>query len=414
MTSTASLTSRLEPVTDVGGKLCAVIDELAGFLAEQAAINDRTGQFARDSVARLTEAGVLAACAPVADGGFGLESLYDLAVVTSRLAQADASVAIAAYMHLALSSYYARTVRCAPAEQRAGLAQRQWLAAIGRREMIVCSAVAEPGVDPSRLNTTARQSDVGWVINGRKALASISPAATHFYTRLKGETDAGAIQGTVMISRDAPGVEVRDNWDGLGLRGSGSGEVIFSGVALPSAALSPRGGWGTRNARGYEGRAATSAPLLAVYLGIAEAAHDMAVASLAGGPNSRTRAASAGVKVLVAEMELRMAAARGTLHTVLADIDAHVSDAAPRSLPAELGRSLMAGCVAAGMVVERAATEVVDLAMQVCGGRSYVAGHPLGRICRDVRACWFMRPHPLAEEWLDFLADPHPQEPDVS
>jgi len=408
MTNTASLTSRLEPVTGEGGKLCAIIDEMAGFLAEQAMINDRPGRFARESITRLTDAGVLAACAPIADGGFGLESLYDLAVVTSRLAQADASVAIAAYMHLALSSYYARTARSATAAERVGLPQGEWLAAIGRREMIVCSAVAEPGVDPSRLNTTARHSGAGWVINGRKSLASISPAATHFYTRLKGETNAGAIQGTVMISRGAAGVEVRDNWDGLGLRGSGSGEVVFSEVALPASALSPRGDWGARNTRGFEGRAAASGPLLAVYLGIAEAAHDIALASLNGRQN-RTRAGSAGIKVLIAEMELRMAAARGTLHTALADIDARVADAAPRSLPAEVGRSLMTACVAAGMVVERAATEVVDLAMQVCGGRSYVTGHPLGRMCRDVRACWFMRPHPLAEEWLDFLTDVHPE-----
>ncbi|HET8662493.1 MAG TPA: acyl-CoA dehydrogenase family protein [Micromonosporaceae bacterium] len=413
MTATGPVNGRLVPVTPAGEKLCAAIDEVAGFLADEATRNDAAGRYARASIDRINEAGVLAACAPVDDGGFGVESLYDLGVATSRLAEADASVAIAAYMHLALSWYYARTVRCAPPGQPAEPRQREWLRAIGRRQMVVCSSVAEPGTNAWQMTTTATRSGGDWIINGRKVLASISPSATHFYTRVRAETADGPMQGSVMIPLDAAGVEVRDDWDGLGLRGSGSGEVVFSGVVLPEDAVSPRGRWGQWDRRGMEGRAASSTPLLAVYLGIAETARTAALASLrAGLAGARDRTHSAGTKAMLAEVEVRMAAARGALRSALSDIDAHVTHAAPRSLPVEVGQALMAQCVAAGMAVERAAVEVVDLAMQICGGRSYAGGHPLGRLCRDVRAGWFMRPHAPAEEWLDFLAEWALREPD--
>ncbi len=57
------------------------------------------------------------------------------------------------------------------------------------------------------------------------------------------------------------------------------------------------------------------------------------------------------------------------------------------------------------MIVERSGGEAVDLAMQLCGGQSYRADHPLARMYRDIRAAAFMRPWAPAEEWLDFLAE---------
>ncbi|RAS69721.1 acyl-CoA dehydrogenase-like protein [Lentzea atacamensis] len=270
--------------------------------------------------------------------------------------------------------------------------------------MIVCSSVAEPGAKPWELATTAKRTPDGWSINGRKVLASISPAATHFYSRVKGETEDGPVQASAMIPLSAPGVEVRDNWNGLGLRGSGSGEVLFNDVVVPAGAVIPRGPWGAPLAPGYDGRAANTAPTVAVYLGIAEAARDAALAAVTSA-SGRTRVSSAGAKSLVAELELRIAAARGALHTALAVLDEHITDAKPRSMNVGLGRTLLKECVTAGMIVERSGVEAVDLAMQLCGGRSYGNGHPLGRMYRDIRAAAFMRPWAPAEEWVDFVAE---------
>jgi hypothetical protein len=88
----------------------------------------------------------------------------------------------------------------------------------------------------------------------------------------------------------------------------------------------------------------------------------------------------------------------------LLSFDAELADRAPRTLPAPLGRALMKDCISAGMIVERAAIEVVDMAMQICGGASFHARHPLARLVRDVRAISFMRPFAPASHWSDFLS----------
>ncbi|MEE1782939.1 acyl-CoA dehydrogenase family protein [Streptomyces sp. SP17BM10] len=393
-----TLTARPRPVTEAGGRLCAVVDDLAGPLADRAAENDRAGRFAAPSVRLLEAAGVLAACAPVADGGAGLESVHDLGVLTARLAEADASVATAVFMHLALSMHFARTAAAAPTRDTP---QHRWNRAIGERRMIVCSTVTEPGTSAWRPATTAVPEDGGWTVTGRKAMASLSPAATHFYTRLRAETPDGPMIGSVLIPGDLKGVDVHDSWDGHGLRGSGSGTVAFDRVRLPGDAVGYRGRWGERpGTAALGGKVRVAAPLLGVPLGIAEAAHRTALAALSGdgaGAPGRRRTGTAGTTAALAELETALASARGVLRCLLLDVDAHDADAH--------GPDLMRACIAAGTVVERAALSAVDLAMQLCGGRSYRAGHLLGRLARDVRATMFMRPHAPAEEWADALAD---------
>ncbi len=395
----------MSPRSQAGKELCSVVRRLSPQLVKSAAENDRAGVFAAGSVKLLESNGVLAACAPVDQGGSGLDSLFDLTALSASLAQSDPSLAVATYMHLALSWYFARTVRCGVPESPETLSCKTWSGLIGERRMIVCSAVAEPGVYPWELRTTASRSADGWAINGRKVMASISPVATHFYTRLRVESDKGPIIGSVMIPRKTPGIEVIENWEGLGLRGSGSGEVIFRNCHVPLDAVRPRGTWGVRDEGSFEGRVAATAPLLGVSLGIAEAARRTALDYLIRqradphGPQTT----SIGVGNLLAEIELRIAAARATLKIALTDFDEHLRDSAPRSLSATLGRTLMKECVSAGMIVERAAVEIVDMAMQICGGASFLWSHPLARLARDVKAISFMRPYVPANNWSEFL-----------
>ena len=48
-------------------------------------------------------------------------------------------------------------------------------------------------------------------------------------------------------------------------------------------------------------------------------------------------------------------------------------------------------------VVNRGAIEIVGKAMDVVGGASFMAGHPLARLYRDVRAGPFMQPYSPSE-----------------
>ncbi|MEU2085515.1 acyl-CoA dehydrogenase family protein [Streptomyces albus] len=403
MANLLSLNSELRPATTGGEQAVAAVTKLHDFLAKEAEVTDREGRFAGQSVQALADVGVFAAAAPSDLGGFGVERLHDLTVLTAAIARADPSVAVAHYMHTALAWYFARVVRFGADGEPGYLPRREWLEAIGARRMLLCSAVAERGADYWNLATTAKPSYNGWVVNGRKILASVSPAATHFYCRLKAERGKGAHLASAMIPADTPGVHVEDDWQGLGLRGSGSGTVEFSDCVVPEDALLVRGPWGKRDASMLEGRAVSGMGLNGVYLGLAEAARDEALAAL-NRPSERRRTASAAVKTSVAEMETALAAARGTLATALQDFDSYLLTNKPQVTTDDVSRAMMKECQTVSTVVERAATTVVDHAMRVTGGASYTAHHPLARAYRDVRAAVFMPPYSPPEESVDFLA----------
>lgn len=394
-----SIIRRLAPETEAGAALCEAVDGSGAFLSRQAQEHDVHRTFAAPSVERLRELGVLGACAPVDSGGRGLYSLSDLTLVISRIAAYDASLATAVSMHLALSWYYARTVRCSEPDRVPGLPEARWLTAMGRDGMIVASTVAEPGVAPWQLETEAVRDGDGWRVSGRKAMVSLSPVATHLYTRMKVNTPTGPMIGSAMIPVKSAGVTVIDDWDGLGLRGSGSGRVVLDSVPLDEDAIRVRGAWGTRDSGGFEGRAASSAPLAGIYLGIAEGAARAALDRWAG-----LEKPSAGQQGLMAELRLALAALRGTLHTALAELHEGLATRPPRTIGPEEGSALLESCVLASLVTERQAIAVVDCAMQICGGRSFTAGHALARMYRDVRAASFMRPYAPPDEWVDFLA----------
>lgn len=405
MSISLSLNSELQPATTSGEQAVAAVTKLRELLEEQAEATDEEGRFARESVDALVDAGLFAAAVPTDLGGFGVERLHDLTVLTARIARADASVAVAYYMHTALAWYFARVVRFAADGEPGYLPRAQWLEAIGDRRMLLCSAVAERGADYWNLTTTATASYNGWVINGRKILASVSPAATHFYCRLKAARAEGDHLASAMIPAATAGVHVEDDWQGLGLRGSGSGTVLFNECVVPDDALLVRGPWGKRDAGMLEGRAVSGMGLNGVYLGLAEAARDHALRALSAPASRRDRTSAASVKHAVAEMETALIAARGTLATALQDFDAHLMLNKPQVITDDMSRAMMKECQLVSLVVERAATAVVDHAMRLTGGASYQARHPLARAYRDVRAAAFMPPYSPPEDAMDFVAD---------
>jgi len=393
------LMRRLQPISAPGQNVVRGVAKLAHILRAGAAERDQAGSFAAGSLRALVDEGVLAACVPTSLGGSGVESLHDVACVTACVAESDPSVAIGLSMHLGLSWYYARTVRCAPGAPTAAK-HAGWLSAIGNREMIVSSAVAEPGTVPWKHATQAILRGDEWIINGFKTLVSLSPAATHFYTRLTAHTEAGRRQATVMLSRDIPGVTVENDWNGLGLRASGSGRVLFHDVVVPKSALILRAPWGQRDEVDAEGRAANAPPILGVYLGIAQAMRDISFASLSSEARLKT-----AVRAAIVDVELQLATARSTFASAMDMLDRVLPVQAPKTVERLLATELFVNVVGAAMLIEQAVLRVADLTMQLGGGKSYAAGSTLARFYRDARGASFMRPYVPLDGWMDFLAD---------
>lgn len=318
MTPTAAF--ELTPSTEPGRRLGALADRLAARLAEHAPGNDRVAGYPYAGAEALRDSGFYAAPVPAALGGLGVESVHDLVVASSRLAQGDPSLTIGVNMHLATVANVARHWRRLETAGEAGHAAATGAAleAIARDRTVIATAISEPRQDITRPATRAQRTGDGWRLDGRKIFATGSPAATLLYVAVS-YTAAGGEEryGFAHVPAGADGVVLHDDWDALGMRASGSQSVSFEGVELPAAAL--RGGFPAGDARGYM-EVYGSAGLFhaAASLGIAEAAARGAAtaAQRFGVPGARGRMG-------LAENAVDLSAARATLSRAAALLDAH-------------------------------------------------------------------------------------------
>ena len=386
--------------TPAGARLVAIAEELCPRLAAQAARHDREGTYPFEAIAALEEAGVLAAPVPIELGGLGVASTHDLVVASSRLARGDASVAIGVNMHLIAvhNMERRRQVALAGGAERRARGFATSLERVARDGAVLAAAISEPGQDLTRPGTRATRTPSGWRIDGRKLFCTMSPAATDLYVAVTYADDEGVDRyAYAIVPTGAPGVVVEDDWDGLGMRASGSNSISLTGVELP--AFGVRGGFPAGDPLPYMERNLVAGLFhAAASLGIAESADTTVRRGLSGRINGDARP-----RMQVADNAVDLAAARGVLSRAAALIDEHraanpASDGSAGDLHA-----LFAEAQAAKVFVNEAAARIVDRALGLSGGAGYVDGSPLARAYRDVRASTFM--HPLgANRAYDYLA----------
>ncbi|MEU6073962.1 acyl-CoA dehydrogenase family protein [Micromonospora sp. NPDC047074] len=391
----------LRPRTAAGDKAARLAEDASAALAERAYEHDRSATFPVDNLRDLATSGLLGACVPEELGGLGVDTLHDLTVVVNRLGRADAGIAIAVHMQLAREWYFTRRWQ---REQDA--AERDRLATALRQmadgTAITCGATSEAGTDHDHVMAEATPVEGGYLLNGRKIFVTMSAAATDFYIRLRVLTPDGYMFASAHVPRSAPGLTVVPGWDALGMRTSGSNDVVLDDVFVPAEALSPRGQWGVWNAATLQGRTVSNIGLQGAYLGCAEAARDMAVAQI-GKKLRAGRSGPSGLVHAVGELDLKLATARATLQSALGVVDEALAGEAD-AVPAPDGMEMMVAFQCAKTAVTSTAIDVVNTAMTLVGGGTYLSSHPLSRIYRDVRAGPFMQPHaPL--EALDFIGN---------
>ncbi|WP_084544984.1 acyl-CoA dehydrogenase family protein [Derxia gummosa] len=206
---------------------------LASLTAEFAATaehHDRTREFPAANFARLHELGLLALTAPVADGGLGagLDTAYRVVHAVARGEPSTALILVMQFLHLAFHDRLARW----PEHLR-----RRVIGDVVRDGALVNSLRVEPELGtPARgglPGTVARRVDGGWIINGRKLYSTGSPGLTWNFVWARSD-DAVPLVGAWLVHRDTPGVRVIETWDHLGLRASGSHDVVFTDVFVPA------------------------------------------------------------------------------------------------------------------------------------------------------------------------------------
>lgn len=387
----------LQPLTGPGRRFVALAEEHAADFGTRAAQHDRAGSFPFENIEAMKESGFINGTVPAEFGGMGVASIHDYMIGISRLARGDASTAIAVNMHLVGGVVASRLRVAMLARGEDATMVEGMLNGMGRAGVVFCGPTTEPGTDFNSPFTEATRSGDGWILNGHKIFGTLSPAAQIFFPFVRVRDDGRDLRALAIVPKGTPGMEVMDNWDAMGMRASGSHDVVFKDCHLPESAiqLATAQPWGEMNTEGIDFALAGNSALVAAFLGIAEAARRFTVRSMLErkkGRFGKRLAERVPIQQLVAEMEIDIATMRALLSAHGRRIDEYFSQHAPGAAPAELAHAMMTDHQCMKYVVNRKAIDVVDRALTLSGGGSYMSAHPLSRLYRDVRAGPFMQP----------------------
>lgn len=361
------------PVRPDDARFVGLAARIGAVAAEHAAAHDRDATFVAEAYAEMREHGYLALAVPEELGGLGA-TIRQVCYAQAELARHDGATGLASAMHQYLT--LVQTYRHRSGAADAAVVLRR----IANEGIVIATSGGSDWLWPT---TTAVPDGAGFRVSGRKAFCSQSPGATVVATSaVLGEDEV--LHFSVPFA--AEGVRIEQTWDTLGMRGTASHDVVLDDVFVPADKIVGRRPYGEFGmpllAAGFH-----FAPVAgATYFGIAAAARDVAVAGVSAG----TRGASslAGMPRVQRQVGLLDAKLRGAWWSLMGAVDEVGADYAVT--PAGLATLMLAKRQA---VTE--AIEVVNLAMDMLGGRAYFRRSPLERAYRDVRAGTF---HPLTPE----------------
>lgn len=346
--------------------------ELGAAIAPFAAAHDRDGTFVTEAFDLFKSTGYLALAVPTELGGHGA-TIGQVSMAQRELAKYCASSALAVSMHHHVTLFTAW-------RHRRGLPGAEATLRRIADEGIVL--VSTGGADFTRPRGVAVPVDGGFRVSGRKVFASQVPVGDVFSTMfvLDGTGDEPVVLN-MAVPVKVDGVTELDNWDTLGMRGTGSQDVEIDDVFVPEEKVLARRPYGVVDGP-LQVIISNAFPVIgAVYLGVAEAARDAAVALVAGTPRAEDPSIQRQVGLMDNRLRVMAWALDGAIATVGDDPQPSVEN--------------VVAMMAAKREIALGGIEVCDLAMEVAGGAGYFRTNPIERCYRDVRAAKF---HPFTPE----------------
>ena len=391
------MTLELVPVTKPGERFVALAETHAADFVTRAEQHDRENTFVTENFEAMKESGFLGACAPEEYGGLGLESVHDISVGISRVGRGCASTAIAANMHIGSVWTVTRWRRRAISQGDDATVARMegFLPLLGSSTIVLSGSGTEPGVVGLFPYTEATPTEGGWLINGRKVFATNSEIADSISVITRVRDDKGQwCQGLAIVLRGTDGMEVQNDWDALGMRGSGSHGIVFSDCFVPDAMFTVNEPLGVPSPSVLPVLVGLNFPLVGAFLGVAEAARDEAVRlanSTVKKPFTEPVATGAGIQHAMGEIEVALAAARAALGRTGLAVDTVVAGDDDDLTVADFDE-IMSDWQCTKLIVNKAAADIIDRALTISGGAGYMSASLLSRLYRDARAGPFMQP----------------------
>lgn len=204
---------------------------LGEIFALRAAEHDAEASFPFENFEMLHEAGLLAMTVPAERGGSGL-GIETLCRVTQAIASGEPSTALVMQQHLLQQAGLARLGRW-PAE-----VYDEVVRATVAEGAVINAARVEPELGtPARGGlpaTTAHKTATGWGISGRKTYTTGAPVLR--YAIVWAKTDEAPLRvGNFLVPLASPGVSIDRTWNHLGMRATGSDDLVLDNVALPES-----------------------------------------------------------------------------------------------------------------------------------------------------------------------------------
>ncbi|MFE5210980.1 SfnB family sulfur acquisition oxidoreductase [Streptomyces sp. NPDC056600] len=375
MTATVPYLSPPAHVIADDAEALAVAAELAELFRPEAAYRDAERRLPEQELGELSASGLLGVTVPAEYGGADVRQ-ETLTEIFRLLASADASLAQIPQSHFV---YVNVLRRHGTDEQRkfffgeilAGARLGNAQSEAGTRHVQDIRTRLEPLGDGSYLLTGTKDYCTGalfadWI----PVLARAEDGEPH----------------VAYVPRDAEGVTVVDDWDGMGQRTTASGTVRLAAVRVPADRILPH----HLTFRGPQLHGAVAQLLhAAIDAGIADGALGEAVAFVRTKSRPWFEGVEAGYPeafddpLLIqrfGELAVQVRAAEALLSSASRAVDAARADLTDDTA-AEASIAVAAAKVTAG----KAAVEVADALFEVSGTRSALASHRLDRYWRDAR-----------------------------
>ena len=334
-------------------------------IAPLAAEIDRNNDFPSFLWKELGHMGLLGITVEPEYGGSGLTYLAHV-VAMEEISRASASVGL---------SYGAHSNLCVNQIRRWGTEEqkRRYLPGLCAGTLVGALAMSETGAGSDVVSMQLRATKDGdrYILNGSKMWVTNGPDADVLVVYAKTDPEAGSRGITAfLIEKAMEGFSVAQKLDKLGMRGSNTGELVFSNVEVPRENVLGEEGRGVEvlmSGLDYERVVFSGGPL-----GIMAACLDLVV------PYVRERkqfgapiGANQLVQAKIADMYVAMNSARAYSYSVAAACDR-----------GQTTRKDAAGCI---LYAAERATQVALDAIQLLGGNGYTNEYPAGRLLRDAK-----------------------------
>lgn len=326
---------------------------------------DRTGEYPVEMFKKMGEMGFMGLTVPAEYGGAGTDTT-SYSIVVEELARACGSTALGVAAHNSLA--------CGPIVMMGSDAQRQrYLPEMATGEAIGAFCLTEPqaGSDASNTRTTAVLKGDKYILNGAKIFVTNGGWARYLVATAVTEPGIGSKGiSAFIVQNDFPGFVVGAKEKKLGLRASGTFEILFQDCEVPKEnLLGPPGSGFKAFMKTLDGGRIS---IGAFALGIAQAAMEQSVAY--GKDRKQFNQAVTdfqAIQMKIANMATEIHAARLLIH-----------DAARRKDAGEEFATYASMCK---LFASEVAMRATNDAIQIHGGYGYIREYPVERYYRDAK-----------------------------